>query len=85
MIGLSLKVYNSFLPQLASKLQAVESGSPEKVPEKGAFYYINHHNSGTFFGLTDSTAHNFKASWGRKELYTSKESPIMAVWKQYWN
>ena len=33
-----------FLPQLASKLQAVESGSPEKVPGKGAFYYINHHN-----------------------------------------
>ena len=53
---------NSFLPQLISKLQAVESGSPEKVPGKGAFYYINHHNSGTFFGLTDSTARNFEAS-----------------------
>ena len=55
-IGLSFEVYNSLLPQLASKWQAVESGSPEKVPGKGAFYYINHHNSGTFFGLTDSTA-----------------------------
>ena len=29
-------------------------GTPE-VPGKGAFYYINYHNSGTFFGLTDST------------------------------
>ena len=47
---------------MASKLQAVESGSPEKVPGKGAFYYINHHNSDTFFGLTDSTARNFEAS-----------------------
>ena len=47
-IGLSFEVYNSFLLQLASKLRAVESGSPEKVPGKGAFYYINHHNSGTF-------------------------------------
>ena len=44
-IGLSFEVYNSFLPQLALKLRAVESGSPEKVPGKGAFYYINHHNS----------------------------------------
>ena len=26
-------VYNSFLPQLASKWRAAESGSPEKVPE----------------------------------------------------
>ena len=61
-IGLSFEVYNSFLPELASKLQAVESGSPEKVPGKGAFYYINHHNSGTFFGLPDSTARNFETS-----------------------
>ena len=61
-IGLSLEVYNSFLPQLASKLRAVESGSPEKVPEKGAFYYINHHISGTFSGLPDSTACHFEAS-----------------------
>ena len=61
-IGLSFEVYNSFLPQLASKLRAVESGSPEKVPGKGAFYYINHHNSGTFSGPPDSTARNFKAS-----------------------
>ena len=37
-IGLSFEVYNSFLPQLASKLQAVESVSPEKVHGKGAFY-----------------------------------------------
>ena len=36
------------LPQLASKLRAVEFGSPEKVPRKVAFYYINRHNSGTF-------------------------------------
>ena len=35
--------------------------SPEKVPGKGAFYYIDHHNSGTFFGLTDSTAAILKA------------------------
>ena len=61
-IGLSFEVCNSFLPQLASKWRAVESGSPEKVPGKGAFYYINHHNSGTFSGLTDSTARNFEAS-----------------------
>ena len=27
------------------------SGSPEKVPGKGAIYYINHHNSGTFLDL----------------------------------
>ena len=32
-IGLSFEVYNSFLPQLALKWQAVESGSPEKEPE----------------------------------------------------
>ena len=32
-IGLSFEVYSSFLPQMASKLQAIESGSPEKVPE----------------------------------------------------
>ena len=50
-------------------MQAVESGSPEKVPGKNAFYYINHHNSGTSFGLTDSTACNFEASWGTKELH----------------
>ena len=29
----SFEVYNSFLPQLALKLRAVESGSLEKVPE----------------------------------------------------
>ena len=50
-IGLSFEVYNSFLPQLTSKLQAVESGSQEKVPGKSAFYFINHHNSGTFLDL----------------------------------
>ena len=61
-IGLSFVVYNSFLPQLALKLQAVESGSQEKVPRKGAFYCINHYNSGTFSGLPDSTARNFDAS-----------------------
>ena len=61
-IGLSFEVCNLFRLQLASKLRGVESESPEKVPGKGAFYYINHHNSGTFFGLTDSTARNFKAS-----------------------
>ena len=61
-IGLSFEVCNSFLLQLALKLRAVESGSPEKVPGKGAFYYINHHNSGTFFGLTDSTARHFEAN-----------------------
>ena len=55
-------VYNFFLPKLASKWQAVESGSPEKVPQKGAFYYINHHISGTFSGLPDSTARHFEAS-----------------------
>ena len=57
-------------------MRAVESESPEKVPGKSAFYYINHHNSGAFFGLIDSTACNLEASWGRKELYTSKKSPI---------
>ena len=36
---------------MASKLQAVESGSPEKVPGKGKFYYINHHNSALFLDL----------------------------------
>jgi hypothetical protein len=61
-IGLSFEVYKSFLSQLASKLRAVESGSPGKVPVKGAFYHMNHHNSGTFFGLPDSTALNFEAS-----------------------
>ena len=61
-IGLPFEVCNSFLPQLASKWRTVESGSPEKLPGKGAFYYINHHNSGTFFGLTDSIARNFEAS-----------------------
>ena len=29
-LGLSFEVYNSFLPQLASKLRAVESVSPKK-------------------------------------------------------
>ena len=48
--------------QLASKWRAVESGSLEKVPEKGAFYYINSHKSGTFSRLPDSTARNFEAS-----------------------
>ena len=61
---------------MASKWRAVESGSPEKVPGKGAFYYINHHISGPFSGLPDSTARHFEASGGRKELNTSKESPI---------
>ena len=61
-IGPSLEVYNSFLPQQALKLRAGESGSPEKVPGKDTFYYINYHNSGTLFGLTDSTACNFEAS-----------------------
>ena len=54
-------------------LKTVESGSPEKVPRKGAFYYIYYHNSSTFFGLRDSTARNFEASWGRKELHTSTQ------------
>ena len=80
--GLSFEVYYSFLLQLALKLRGVESGSPEKVPGKGAFYYINHHNSGTFFGLTDSIARHFEASWGRKELHTSKESPITCRLKE---
>ena len=44
------------------KWGAFESGRPEKVPGKGAFYYINHHNSGTFSGLPDSTARNFEVS-----------------------
>ena len=61
-IGLSFEVYNSFLPHLASKLRAVESGSSEIVPGKGAFYYINHHISGTFSGLPDLTARHFEAS-----------------------
>ena len=61
-------------------MQAVESGSSEKVPGKGTFYYINH-ISGTFSGLPDSTARHFEASWGRKELYTSKESPITCCLK----
>ena len=47
---------------LLFSLTSVESGSLKKVPGKVAFYYINHHNSGTFFGLTDSTARNFEAS-----------------------
>ena len=64
------------------KLQAVESGCPEKVSGKGAFYYMNYYNSSTLSGLPDSTARNFKASWGRKELYTSKESPIMCCLKE---
>ena len=49
---------------------------------EGAFYYINHHNSGTFFGLTDSTACHFEAKWVRKELHTSKESPITHCLKE---
>ena len=32
-LGFFFEVYNSFLPQLASKWRAVESGGPEKVPE----------------------------------------------------
>ena len=48
---LESEVYNFFLTQLTSKLQAIESGSPKKVPRKGAFYYINHHNSGNFLDL----------------------------------
>ena len=58
-LELSFEVYISFLPQLASKWQAVESGSPEKVPGKGAFYYINHHNSDTFFRLRTLMACHF--------------------------
>ena len=61
---------------MASKLRANESGSPEKVLGKSAFYYINHYNSGISFGLPDSTAPNFKAIRGRKVLHTSKESSI---------
>ena len=52
------------------------------MPGKGAFYYINHHNSGTFSVLLDSTARNFEARSGRKELYTSKESPINCCLKE---
>ena len=37
-IGLPFEVYNSSPPQLALKLQAVESGTPEKVPGKDGFY-----------------------------------------------
>ena len=40
-----LHVIGFFLPQLASKLLAAESGSPEKVLSKAAFYYIDHHRS----------------------------------------
>ena len=61
-IGLSFEVYNSSLPQLASKLRAVESGNPKKVPGKGAFYYINHHNSGNSVGLQTLMACHFQAN-----------------------
>ena len=60
-------------PQLASKWRAVESGSPEKVPGKGAFYYINHHNSGTFSGHPVSTATRFP-----NNLY--KKPPRQTSW-----
>ena len=43
-------------------LQFYKVRIPEKVPGKGAFYHINHHNLGTFYGLTDSTARHFEAS-----------------------
>ena len=48
----------------------------KKVSLNREFYYINHHNSGNSFGLLRLMALHFQASWGRKELYTSKESPI---------
>ena len=67
---------NSKDNDLAWKWQAVKVRSPKKVSEKGAFYYINHHDSDTSSGPPDSTALNFEGSCGRKELYTSKESPI---------
>ena len=52
-----------------------------EVSEKGAFYYINHHNLCTFFGPGTLKAHHFQANWGRKELYTSKESPMVCQLK----
>ena len=54
----------------------------KNVSLKGAFYYINHHNSGNSFGLQMLMARHFQASWGRKELYTSKESPIICCLKK---
>ena len=54
---------------------AVEFQSPKRLLE-------NHHNSGTFSGLPDSTAGSFEASWGWKGLYTSKESPIPCCLKE---
>ena len=37
-------------------MRAAESGSPEKLPGKGAFYYINHHISGTILGLSNEVS-----------------------------
>ena len=39
------------------------------------------HSAGISFGLWKLMARHFKASWGRKELYTSKESPITCCLK----
>ena len=57
--------------------------SPNIGPGKCAFYYTNHHNSGTFSELPDSTVRNFEINWGKKELYTSKESPITCQLKDF--
>ena len=81
-IGLSFEIYNSFLPQLASKWRAVESGSPEKVPRKGAFYYINRtvFLDFDFWWLTISRPYEVKKSY-----ISQKKALLPIVWKKFWN
>ena len=49
------------IPHLKGRLESAQKLGLAS-PGKGAFYYINHHNSSTFSGLPDSTARNFEAS-----------------------
>ena len=64
------------------KWQAIKFRGLKKVSKKGAFYFINHHNSDSFFRLHILTVWHFYAIWGRKELFTSKEIPIIHCLKK---
>ena len=50
--------------------------------QKHAFYYINKDNLDFYSGLQTLMTCHFKVSSYKKELYTSKESPITSFLKE---
>ena len=51
----------------------------KKVHEKGAFYYVNHHNSDTFFGFQTLTARHFYAVEEGKSYIPQKKALLPIV------